>query len=401
MQLDAALLHPMDDVATALFDLAPGTSVRVSNGTVERDVSLVERIATGHKFAVRDLGAGLRIRKYGEIIGRLRTDVRAGAWVHDHNLETASRRDPGHERAWSNPLDAPVAALGKACTTVGECPVYDERIDRLYWIDVRETPAIHAIDLRTGDEHHWPMAEDIGSIALTTRSDLVAGLRSGFFFFDPGTGTLTPIVDPEPDKPHNRANDGKCDPSGRFWCSTMNPESGLAEGALYVLEGDLHCTRMHGDYFTPNGLAWSLDGSTMYFADTRRGTIYAFAFDAASGTLGERRVLVDLGGVPGGPDGATIDADGGLWSAQVDGGCLIRYDAQGRMERVVRLPVSRPTACAFGGADYRKLFVTTSTRTLGDAQRRAEPLAGRLLVLDVGFSGLPPVPFAASVRRPS
>ena len=399
MRLDASLLHPFDDVATALFDLDPGSRVSVSSGGVERDIALVERIATGHKFAVRDLSAGLRIRKYGEYIGRLSADVRAGAWVHDHNLQTASRRDPDHERAWSAPLYVPVRELGEARTTVGETPVFDAAANRLYWIDVRETPAIHVIDLDTHAEQHWPMAEDIGSIALTTGRRLICGLRSGFAFFDPSDGSLEPILDPESGKPNNRLNDGKCDPSGRFWCASMNPESGTADGALYVLDSELRCTRMHGDYFTPNGLAWSLDGRTMYFADTRRGYLYAFPFDATNGMLGERRVLADLGGMPGGPDGATIDTEGFLWSAQVDGSCLIRYDAQGRMERVVRLPVTRPTCCVFAGPDYRTLFVTTSTRGLNAAQLRAEPFAGRLLVLDVGFAGLPPVRFRTGNAR--
>ena len=399
MRLDARLLKPNDDVATALFDLSAGAVVRVSAATVVRDVRLVDDISTGHKFAVRDLAAGLRIRKYGEYIGRLSTDVRAGAWVHDHNLGTSARRDPDHERAWCEPIELTVEALGEARTSVGENPLFDARANRLYWIDVRETPGIHARDMSSGVEKRWPMAEDIGSIALTTGARLIVGLRSGFAFFDPGTGALEPIVDPEPGLPHNRLNDGKCDPSGRYWCSSMNPESGLAEGSLYVLDHDLSCRRMHGSYFTPNGLAWSLDGRTMYFSDTRRGAIYTFPFDVAAGTLGERQVFADLGALPGGPDGATVDCDHGLWSAHVDDGCLIRYDADGRMERIVRLPVTKPTACTFGGPGYRQLFVTTATRGLDADQLREEPMAGRVLVLDVGFSGVPPVAFDAGARQ--
>jgi len=237
------------------------------------------------------------------------------------------------------------------------------------------------------------MADDVGSIAPTTDGRLVAGLRSGFAFFDPASGRLDPILDPEPGLPENRLNDGKCDPAGRFWCASMNPESGIAEGSLYVLDGALRCRKLHDGYFTPNGLAWSPDGGTMYFADTRRGTIYAFAFDVATGSLGERRVFADVGALPGGPDGATVDADGFLWSAQFDGACVIRYDPCGRMDRVVRLPVTRPASCTFGGADLRTLFVTTATRGLDAEQRRAEPMAGRVLALDVGVAGMPPVAF--------
>jgi hypothetical protein len=107
----------------------------------------------------------LRIRKYGEPIGRLTADVKAGAWVHEHNLATSANHDPAHERAWCAPASVPVRALGEARTHVGETPVYDAHADRLYWIDVRETPAIHALELATGREQRWPMREDIGSIA--------------------------------------------------------------------------------------------------------------------------------------------------------------------------------------------------------------------------------------------
>jgi len=391
--LDAALLSPVDDVATALADLAAGTVVRASRGGVVREVRLVERVPLGHKFAVRDLGAGLRIRKYGETIGRLTADVVAGAHVHEHNLATAARRDPEHERAWLAPVSLPVDPIGDARTSVGETPVYDEHANRLWWIDVRETPAIHAIDLATGLQSRWPMAEDVGSLAPSRDGRLVVGLRSGFAWFDPATGRLARIVDPEPDKPLNRLNDGKCDPSGRFWCASMNPESGVAEGTLYVLDRDLSYRAFDAGWFTPNGLAWSPDGHTMYVADTRRGMLFAYDFDDASGELGRRRVFADAGALPGGPDGATVDAEGFLWSAQFDGGCLIRYAPDGRMDRVVRLPVSRPASCTFGGPGYRQLFVTTAKRGLSEAQLRAEPLAGRVLALDVGVAGFAPVAF--------
>ncbi len=396
--LHASWLAPNDDVATALRDLPAGADVALRCGDVVRNVRLQEPIALGHKFATRDLSEELHIRKYGEYIGRLTRDVAVGAWVHDHNLATTAYRDPEHERAWSQPVELPVRALGDARTSVGENPLFDARTNRLYWIDVRETPAIHALDLASGAERRWPLKEDIGSIALTRGNQLVAGLRSGFAFFEPTKGTWSAIADPEADLPGNRMNDGKCDPAGRFWCTSMNPESGLSEGSLYVLEPDLSHRRVHGGYFTPNGVAWSLDGTTMYIADTRRGAIFAFPFDAARGAVGERRIFADLGAMPGGPDGATVDAQGGLWSAQFDGACLVRYDADGRMDRVVRLPVSKPTSCTFGGPGYRELYVTTATRGLDASARAAQPLAGHVLVVDVGVQGLPPVPFEGHAR---
>ncbi|MEO8484907.1 MAG: SMP-30/gluconolactonase/LRE family protein [Betaproteobacteria bacterium] len=390
----ARLLRPVDDVATAWIDLPAGAVVRLASESVERVVTLREDIRAGHKFAVRALASGLRIRKYGEFIGRTTCDVAAGAWVHLHNLETTARHHTQHERAWYESAEtAHVVAIGSPRCTVGESPVFDADSDRLYWIDVRETPAIHMMELGSGTEHTWRMREDVGSIALAGRNRLLVGLRSGFAFFHSATGALAPIVDPESALPQNRLNDGKCDAKGRFWCGSMNPETGTADGSLYVLDTDLRCRRVLDDLLTPNGMAWSLDGATMYLADTRRGFIYAFAFDVVSGTLSGRRVFADLGAMPGLPDGAAVDAEGCLWSAQFEGGCLVRYAPDGTMDRVIRLPVSRPTSCAFGGTGYGRLFVSTATRGLSEDDLAREPLAGRMLMLDVGVAGLPPERF--------
>lgn len=173
----------------------------------------------------------------------------------------------------------------------------------------------------------------------------------------------------------------------------MNPDSGLAEGSVYVLGGDHSCRRVADGFVTPNGHAWSPDGRTMYLSDTRRGYIYAYSYDPGTGEAGGRRVFADLGGLPGGPDGATVDADGFLWSAQFNGGCLLRLSPAGEIDRVVHLPVSKPSSCAFGGPDFGFLHVTTATRGLDAGGLAAEPHAGRVLVLDVGVRGLPATRF--------
>ena len=397
-ELQAALLAPVDDVATALRDLPVGTAVRVECGGVVRETRLAEEIRTGHKFAVRDLASGLRIRKYGEYIGRTTRAVAAGEWVHEHNLVTSARREHT-DRVLADAVSPPVVrTLGEARTSVGGSPVFDAAANRFYWIDVRDTPALHRLDVSSGSQMSWPMTEDVGSVVLAGRDRLLVALRSGFAFFDVDTGALPPILDPESELPANRMNDGKCDAAGRFWCASMNPESGTADGSLYVLDEHLQCRRVLGDLVTPNGIAWNLAGDVMYLADTRRSFIHAFAFDAATGALGERRVFADLGGLPGGPAGAAVDTDDHLWSAQFDGGCLVRYDPKGRVDRVVRLPVTRPASCAFGGPGYRQLVVTTATRGLAPEALRDEPLAGRVLALDVNAAGLAPISFRHAPR---
>jgi sugar lactone lactonase YvrE len=359
-------------------------------------VTLVDAIPAGHKFALRPLAAGLRIRKYGEYIGRTTRPIAAGAWVHEHNVATCARRSPDLEHALRDGRSARiVGTLGGARCALCESPVWDARERRLWFVDLRDTPAIHALDPASGAERRWAMPEDIGCIVPSVDGTLVAGLRSGFATFDPASGALDYFLDPEPGRATNRLNDGKCDARGRLWCGSMNPDSALAEGALYALEGRERCRHVLGDWLTPNGIAWSPDGATMYIADTRRGTIEAFAFDPLRGTLSGRRPFADLAALAGGPDGACVDREGCLWSAIFDGGALLRLAPDGRVDRVVHLPVSKPTSCAFGGDDYRTLFVTSASRGLGAARLASEPLAGHVLALDVGVAGFAADAFVA------
>jgi len=214
-------------------------------------------------------------------------------------------------------------------------------------------------------------------------------MRRGFYFLEPATGSLTPLHDPEPDQPENRFNDGRCDRQGRFWAGTMNDARRDPTGALHRLDPDLRSVRIRGDIIVPNSLAWSPNSTTMYFADTYRHTIFEYDFDADAGVPGQQRVFVDLSTGPGRPDGSAIDADGCLWNAEYAGARVVRYRPDGAVDRVVPMPVSNPTCCAFGGTGLDVLFVTTARQRLSPEQLAKEPLAGSLFAVTPGVRGLP------------
>ncbi|MFT5181484.1 MAG: sugar lactone lactonase YvrE [Alphaproteobacteria bacterium] len=285
---------------------------------------------------------------------------------------------------------------------LGESPVWSARDNALYWIDIK-APAIHRFDPATRTDTAWPVSQEIGSIALRQGGGLVAGLRDGLATVGADMVTLDWIIDPEADKPINRFNDGKCDRQGRFWSGTMYDPPGPPDayferepvGILYRLDGDHGCHPMEDNILVSNGLAWSPDGTVMYFTDSPRRTIWAYDYDIATGDLGERQVFAEIPQDPGRGtcDGATVDAEGYYWSAEFRGGRLVRYAPDGTVDRTVDLPVSRPTSCAFGGHGMATLFVTSAKIMLNEAQLAAEPHAGALLTLDVGVCGLPEAEF--------
>jgi sugar lactone lactonase YvrE len=137
-----------------------------------------------------------------------------------------------------------------------------------------------------------------------------------------------------------------------------------------------------------NGLDWSLDGSTMFYIDSPLHRIDAFDYAQSTGEISNRRIAVEVAREAGTPDGLTLDAEGGIWVALWGGGAIHRY-LEGRLESVIKLPVRRPTSCAFGGPDLDELYITSASEGLSDAERRAQPLAGSLFRIRPGIHGLP------------
>jgi sugar lactone lactonase YvrE len=280
-----------------------------------------------------------------------------------------------------------VERIGTSVDIVGESPVWCGESQRLWWIDIR-APALRRLDPSTGTLETFAMPDLCGAVMLTRDTRVLVSLRLGVFAFDPRTSALAPLVAPESPSLDNRLNESKCDRRGRLWVSTMRDFGLAASGALYRIDAGLACTRMLGEIIVPNAIAWSPDDRTMYFADTRDGRLRAYDFDAASGTLGTMRVLNEQG-IAGRPDGAAVDADGGVWSARYGGGAVARILPDGRIDRIVELPATQVTSCAFGGPDLRTLFITTARQKLTAEELAAQPAAGGLFALDPGVQGLP------------
>jgi L-arabinonolactonase len=270
---------------------------------------------------------------------------------------------------------------------LGEGPVWSVAEQALYWVDI-EAPAVHRWYWGTGETHTWPLPALVGALAVRERGGLVLALRTGIHTFDPASGELTFIADPEADLPGTRYNDGTVDPAGRFWIGGMVLTGEPRSAGLYRFSADGTATQVMSGIGCSNGIGFSPDGAVMYYTDTVTRKIMRYDFDMASGEISHPTVFAvdeDCN-----PDGLTVDADGFVWGAKWDGSRIVRYAPDGSIERVVPLPVQRPTSLAFGGPDLRTIFITTARIDLTPEELETQPLAGRLLVIDdAGVTGLP------------
>ncbi|MBB0243258.1 SMP-30/gluconolactonase/LRE family protein [Streptomyces alkaliphilus] len=282
-----------------------------------------------------------------------------------------------------------VEAAVRAGAELGEGPTWDPDGERLIWVDILGG-RVHGYRPGDGRRSVRVVEQHVGAAKPRAGGGLVLNLRDGVFALDdgPDRGDLRPLHhDPVPGR---RGNDAAVAPDGSLWAGTMRYDEGEGGGTLVRVAPDGSSRTVLSRVTVSNGLGWSPEGDRMYYIDTptRRVDVFDFTPD---GDVRDRRPLVHTGERDGFPDGMTVDADGCLWVAFWEGGAVRRYTPEGRLDRTLRMPVSRPTACAFGGPGLRDLYVTCARVGLGPHD---EPLAGSLLVIpDIG-QGLPQPAFA-------
>jgi sugar lactone lactonase YvrE len=276
---------------------------------------------------------------------------------------------------------------------LGESALWDHARSRLYWVDITGA-MVYARDWSGGQTRILAMPEPVGSVALRAGGGLIATLRHGIAFCDVDSATVEVVCELESDLHGNRFNDGAVDPRGRFWFGSMDMAETDPSGGFYCCHPDTTVTRAFGGIVCSNGPAWSPDGRTVYHVDSTRRLIRAHDFDPDAGTVGPGRVFVSDEGSDWYPDGVTVDADGFVWNCKWAGGRIVRYAPDGTVDRVLHLPVPRPTRCAFAGPDLTTLAVTSARVGLDAAALADAPRSGQVLLLDPEARGLPAVAFA-------
>ncbi|WP_322105663.1 SMP-30/gluconolactonase/LRE family protein [Paraburkholderia sp. J41] len=305
-----------------------------------------------------------------------------------------------NDRAPARPLESHDARR----SAVGECPIWRAQENALYWVDIpAQTIVRYAVD--TARRTEWALPERIGCFAFARGGGVLAALETGLFavtLHEPaaqalrGEAGVRSLASVAHDAARMRFNDGRCDRQGRFWSGTMVQDAAEPNPAgklyRYTAEEGLSAPVIEG-LCTQNGLAWSPDGRTMYLSDSHPSSrvIWAFDYDIDDGVPTNRRVFADLHDYTGRPDGAAVDADGCYWICANDAGRLLRFTPEGRLERSVAVPVAKPSMCAFGGANFDTLFVTTIIPA------QAGELDGLVFAVDAGVRGLPEPDFAGAL----
>ena len=288
-----------------------------------------------------------------------------------------------------------VERVGATKDRLGEGPLWDVAEAALFWVDSLGK-TIHRLDPATGMLTEWAVPGVIGSLALRAGGGAVIALESGLHTFDFTTGESRPLVDPEAAQPLTRFNDGKVDRQGRLIVGSMvrdRDKRELALGSLYRLDPDHALSVLDTGIMVANGPCFSPDGATLYFSDSPWRKIFAYPYEAATGTVGERRVFVDTEPLDTAPDGGTVDSQGFVWSALVRSGQVGRFAPDGTLDRLIEIPARHPSSVMFGGADLDVLYVTSISEPLSDDDPGA--LAGALFAIHgLGIKGLPEPRFA-------
>jgi L-arabinonolactonase len=283
--------------------------------------------------------------------------------------------------------DLHLAVAGEA--RIGEGPVWSAEERALYWTEIHGF-RLHRLDTVTGGMRSWAVKEKVASFALCEGGGLVASLHGGFALIDLESERLIRLAQPFGPELEVHLNDGRCDRSGRhFWSGTLHEPRTRKNGALFRLSGSGAVAEMAGGVIASNGIAFSPDNRVLYYADSRGPVIWAFDLDDATGGLSNRRLFATVPAGEGMPDGAAVDAEGCYWSARFMGRRIVRYRPDGRVDREIAMPVTNATMMAFGGADYRTLYITTGRGALGPEALAAEPWAGGILAMAVDVPGLP------------
>ncbi|MBI1925763.1 SMP-30/gluconolactonase/LRE family protein [Candidatus Poribacteria bacterium] len=268
---------------------------------------------------------------------------------------------------------------------IGEGPLWHPGEKRVYWVDI-SNGRMFRYDPASGKHEQFYEGEIVGGFTIQSDGALLLFMAKGAIKLW-RDGELTTRIDEIPDERDSRFNDVIADPVGRVFCGTMPGKDRL--GRLYRLDTDGTLTQLLDGIGTSNGMGFTPDRKQLYYTDSPKFELYRFDYEQATGAITNQRVFVKSPENEGFPDGMTVDAEGYVWSARWDGGCLVRFAPDGTEERRIQFPAKKVSSVVFGGEDYTNIYVTTAG---GDKKATDGPGAGALFRLNLGIRGVPEFP---------
>lgn len=274
---------------------------------------------------------------------------------------------------------------------LAECPRWDEKEACLYFVDI-DSFELHRYDTNNKQHSIRKFDEEIGCFSLKEDGGFIAAFRSGVYQFATFNGELEPYWLADYDQTTTRFNDGRCDYKGRFLAGTMYAPKDAFQGALYQFSGNKHVI-LDQAAWTSNGLAFSPDGSVMYYSDTPNHVVYRFDYDMETGVASNKQEFIRFPHGNGRPDGAAVDSEGNYWSALYQGQRIVKISPAGDILAEYPIPARYPTMVAFGGKDLKTLYISTCRGAQTDEELEQFPHAGGIFAMDVEIPGLPEARF--------
>ena len=285
-----------------------------------------------------------------------------------------------------NEIRTEINLLSPEIFQLGECPLWRQDRNELFSIDVENRELLKRKS--SGILQRTKLQRRPASFGWR-KNGLVFAFRNGLALTDFDAQVEKEIKCPQIDFGSERFNDGAVDKNGFFWIGSFNPRFEKGAGSLYRLDHNLKLHKAASGFTMSNGIAWSLNGNTMYLADSRPGKLFAFDFNLSNSEVGNRRILIDYSEEKARPDGITVDAENCIWVSEVEAGRVARYSPDGTLISVIKTPVSKPTSLTFGGEDFQQLFITSMRVGLTNLDLKKEPNAGGTFHCSCKVTGLP------------
>ena len=292
--------------------------------------------------------------------------------------------------------------VSTAPSILGESPFWHPQEQMLYWADIAGCQ-LHRLNAFTSETETWRMPSEPGCFTPAKTGGFIVGLRDRIVRAKAWGGELQTLAMLDHDAATTRSNDGKCDSLGRFWVGTMFEPRTANAAKLWSYTASEGVKLKQGNAIVANCLAFSPDGTTVYWADTPQHKIWSWDFDGVTGAMTNQRIfkqftpkpegwasgLPNNGGYGGRPDGAAMDTQGNLWVAMFEGKRVVQLSPSGEELQSIEAPVTTCTMPAFGGDDMQTLYLTSASHNRSEEETKREPLMGCVFSLRVNATGMP------------